>query len=189
MDRATRSTQEKLISSDDVRIQAIIPQLKNFFNNSTQSSEILNTIFEQYYPSSSIYETIIYLYLNSLSKPTLSKLLDQSVEYLHLNNNDSSYQIITQTENDKLLHNAISKDHENIFQLLLKCGYNPNSLLSDHKTPLSVVVVTSKLSPIKRLECIQLLIAYGASAVIRDDRNVSPFKRLCGMGKIIFHSR
>ncbi len=120
-----------------------------------------------------------------MHKPTISKLLDKTIEYLHLNNRENSYKITEQTENCILLHNAIAKNYENIFQLLLKCGFNPNSLLSDHKTPLLIAVVSNNIHPTKRLEYIQFLIAYGANAIIPDNANVSPFKRLCGMGRFM----
>lgn len=183
MEKLRHSIQKKLISSNDARIPAITCHLKTFFNDSnTQSPVILKTILEEHYPSTSIYEIIISLYSNSLYKPILSKLIDQTVEYLYLNNNENNYQINEQIKNSKLLHNAISKEHEHILRFLLQSGFNPNSLLSDHKTPLSIAVVNNKISPTKRLEIIQLLIRYGANAVIPDNTNVSPFKRLCGMG-------
>ncbi len=61
--------------------------------------------------------------------------------------------------------------------------FNPNSLLSNHKIPLSIAVVNNNIHPTKSLEYIQSLIAYGANAITQDDVNVSPCKRLCGMGK------
>jgi ankyrin repeat protein len=183
MHKVTHNTRKRLTSLTDERLQAIIPQLNEFFLNSTQSPDILYALFEQYYPLSSINESIIYLYSISLYKPMICKLLDRIIEYLHLNNDENLYKFNEQTDNCNLLHNSIIKNYENIFQLLLKCGFNPNSLLSNHKTPLSIAVVTNSIHPIKRLEYIQLLIAYGANAITRDDVNVSPFKRLCGMGR------
>ncbi|CAF1148783.1 unnamed protein product [Adineta steineri] len=53
-------------------------------------------------------------------------------------------------QKNALLHNAIMKDYEHIFLLLLKSGFSPNTLLSDHKTPLSIAVVSNNLSPTKQ---------------------------------------
>ena len=124
----------------------------------------------------------LYLHSNSLNKPTINKLLDKSIEYLHLNNDDSLLK-----DSYYLLQNAIMKNYENIFQLLLKFGFNPNSLLSDYKTPLSIAVVANNINPLKHLEYIQLLITHGANPTIRDVNDVSPFKRSCGMGMFVFY--
>ncbi|CAF4271382.1 unnamed protein product, partial [Rotaria sordida] len=67
-----------------------------------------------------------------------------------------------------------------MYRILVRSFY-PNSLLSDHKTPLSICVVTNAIDPRKRLEYIQLLIEHGANPIIRDVNNSSAFKRLCGM--------
>lgn len=187
-----QNARKKSPSLADQRLRDFGIQLDRFFKNSDQSSGVLNALYQEYYPSSSIYESIIYLYSKSLNKPTINKLLDKSIEYLNLNNDDNLLKIpdylhrIKSNENTEdctLLHNAIMKNYEHIFQLLLKFGFNPNSLLSDRKTPLSIAVVANNINPIKRLEYIQLLIVHGANPMIRDVNNVSPFTRLCGMGK------
>ncbi|CAF3390996.1 unnamed protein product [Rotaria sp. Silwood1] len=191
MEYASYKRHQQPTSLVETRLQEFTTQLDNFFKHSNQSSEILNALFEQYCPSSSsIYESIIYVYSNSLNKPKVNKLLNKTIEYLHLNNDENllktSYYLKElkfneQTEQCNLLHNAIIKNYENIFQLLLKSGFNPNSLLSDRKTPLSICVVTNTIDPRKRLEYIQLLIEHGANPIIQDVNNSSPFKRLCGM--------
>ncbi len=195
MEKRVQNAHEKSSSLADLRSREFGTQLDNFFRNSNQSTDILNALYQQYCPSSSIYESIIYLYTNSLNKPTMNRLLDKSIEYLHLNNDDTlletpfDLQQIKCNEEIKdcnLLHHAITRNHENIFQLLLKFGFNPNSLLSDHKTPLSIAVVSNNISPVKRLEYIQLLIAHEANPLIRDVNDVSPFQRLCGMGKFVW---
>ncbi|CAF4158904.1 unnamed protein product, partial [Rotaria sordida] len=172
MEDESHKRREKSISLVEVRLQEFGTQLDNFFKNSNQSPEILNTLFQQYCPSSSsIYESIIYVYSNSLNKPRINKLLNKTIEYLHLNNDENllknpyhlkEIKFNEQIEQCHLLHDAIIKNYENIFQLLLKSGFNPNSLLSDHKTPLSICVVTNAIDPRKRLEYIQLLIEHGA---------------------------
>ncbi|CAF3783344.1 unnamed protein product [Rotaria sordida] len=191
MEDESHKRREKSISLVEVRLQEFGTQLDNFFKNSNQSPEILNTLFQQYCPSSSsIYESIIYVYSNSLNKPRINKLLNKTIEYLRLNNDENllknpyhlkEIKFNEQIEQCHLLHDAIIKNYENIFQLLLKSGFNPNSLLSDHKTPLSICVVTNAIDPRKRLEYIQLLIEHGANPIIRDVNNSSAFKRLCGM--------
>ena len=184
---------EQSTSFIDALLRDIGDGLDNFFKSSNQSFDILNAFFEQYFPLLSIRQAIIYLYSNSLKKPRISKLLDKTVEYLQLNNdgnlgkNPSCLQQIKfdeQREICSLLHYAIMKNYENIFRLLLKSGFDPNGLLSDHKTPLSIIVVTNNIDPPKRLEYVQLLIEHGANPTLPDVNNASPFKRLCGMGKL-----
>ena len=181
MRRAVDSKRENLKSLANERIEEIISQLKQFFNNSTQSVEILITIFEQFYPSSSssIYQSIIDLYSTYINKPSVNNLLDKTVEYLQVN----SYHFDGQIPNCDLLQKAVIKKNENIFKFLLKGGVNPNEFTPDHKTPLAIVVVKNDIHPSKRLEYIQILLKYGANPIPRDIYQVSPFERLCGMGR------
>ncbi|UJR10614.1 hypothetical protein I4U23_014811 [Adineta vaga] len=179
--RNARKKAKNISSLTDQRIRDLTDQLNNYFKDSTQSTNILKAIFDDYHPSSTVHETILSIYSNSLQKPTLNKFLDKSIDCLHLNDDVQSNQFPNSTENCQLIHHAISKDYENIFRLLLISGFNPNDLLSDCKTPLSIAVVAGNLDQIKRLNYIRLLIEHGANPILRDVNNVSPFKRLCGM--------
>lgn len=183
MKRNVHSRNENVSSLTDQRLRDFINQLNDYFKDDTQSTDILKAILNEFYPSASIQEIILHLYSNALNKPTLNKLLDKSIVCLHLNDNVHPSSLANNTNNCQLIHHAIRKDYENILRLLLKSGFDPNGLLADSKTPLSIAAVADNLNLTNRLNSIQLLIEHGANPVLRDVRNVSPFERLCGMGK------
>ncbi|CAF3641390.1 unnamed protein product [Rotaria socialis] len=189
MKKALLERHDQSTSLVEAKMREFGTQLDEFFKNSNQSPEILHALFEQHCLSS-IHESIIFIYWNSLNKPKINRLLDRTIEYLQLNKEENliknpyylkEIEFNEQIKNSALLHDAIMKNYENIFLLLLKSGFNSNNLLPDRKTPLSMCVVVNNIDPRKRLNYIQLLIEQGANAIVRDVNNVSPFQRLCGM--------
>ena len=59
MEKRYQKARENSPSLADVRLREFGIQLDNFFKNSNQSPDILNALYQQYCPSSSIYESII----------------------------------------------------------------------------------------------------------------------------------
>ena len=88
-----------------------------------------------------------------------------------------------------LLHQTVMKNYASLFHFLLEHGWDPNRVLTDQKTALSIAVVSNQLDPEQRLTYIRSLLDHGADPLIADGNNVSPFKRLCGMGRWIWRSR
>ncbi|CAF1550447.1 unnamed protein product [Rotaria magnacalcarata] len=166
MKKALLERHEQSTSLVEAKICELGTQLDEFLKNSNQSSEILHALFEQHCSSSSsIHESIIFIYWNSLNKPKINRLLDRTIEYLQLNKEENliknpyylkEIEFNEQIKNSTILHDAIMKNYENIFLLLLKSGFNPNNLLPDRKTPLSMCVVVNNIDPRKRLNYIQL---------------------------------
>ena len=180
---SARVPRKAIGSSADERLKTVAVQLEEFFQSPNQTSDALIALLQgNAPPSSSISETIVDLFSQSVNRPSLSKLLDRAVRYLHL---DQEEKLIEQKSEQprNLIHQTVMKNYPSLFGFLLKHGWDPNSALPDQKTPLSIAVVSNPTDPVQRLSYIETLLAHGADPLMADVNDVLPFKRLCGMGR------
>lgn len=167
----------------DESLRKLTDELIAFFKDPNASTNTLLTLIKDHCPSSSVVEGIIALYSAAKLRPTLCKYLNQVVKVLKLHQQQQQAEFPLDAEiTSDLLHHAVSKDYEYLFQLLIQAGVSPNALSKDQKTPLSIAVVCHQFNPMKRLEYVQRLLVNGADAMITDVKGDSSFKRLCGMG-------
>ena len=176
--------------ADDL-VQELFYRLENFFNGSNPSVADLHGILQEYQAASSTAAMIIDLFSRCLITPMSCIALDKAAEFLQLHMNDELARTLDSvrldaTANERqyatLLQTTIIRDFAHLFKLLLLSGCNPNSKLSDKKTPLAIAVVSNLVQPTTRLEFIQCLFDRGADPLLADIYGVTPFQRLCGLG-------
>lgn len=170
-------------SLEDQRIKQLTQKLDEFFQQNNASKENLQDILNQHDQSLSTADGILQLYSKTQNKPTLNRLLDKVVQLLYTDDMTHQTDVFQQdTKQSTMIHHSINRDYPHLFKLLLQFGYAPNSLLTDQKTPLNMAVVNSNITVEQRLEYVRILIDHGADATIADERRVSPFTRICGLG-------
>ena len=178
----------------DDRVRDLTLQLDSFFKSSNPSLVDLHKILQVDQAAPSTAEAIIDLFTRSISRPMLCKALDKAAGFLQLDTDGNLAQTLAairldpsavERQNSNVLHQAIMKNYAHLFKLLLLSGCNPNSKLSDKKTPLSIAVVSNHIEPTRRLEYIRLLMDQGADPLLEDINSVTAFERLCGLGSFM----